>query len=91
MCVYASTNTIQHCTFVHIHCTIVHLQFSIQADGALETDLTYKVIEDSGTTVATVLLKGDLFLAAGLGDSRVVLGLCSVVVLGLLLRGTRSV
>jgi hypothetical protein len=37
--------------------------------------MTYKVIEDSGTTVATVLLKGDLFLAAGLGDSRVVLGL----------------
>jgi serine/threonine protein phosphatase PrpC len=49
----------------------------MQADGALETALTYKVIEDSGTTVATVLLKGDLFLAAGLGDSRVVLGVCA--------------
>jgi len=44
------------------------------ADAQLETDLTYKVIEDSGTTVATALLKGDLLLVAGLGDSRVVLG-----------------
>jgi len=44
------------------------------ADTQLETDLTYKTIEDSGTTVATVLVKGDLLLAAGLGDSRVVLG-----------------
>lgn len=44
------------------------------ADAQLETDLSYKVIEDSGTTVATALLKGDLLLVAGLGDSRVVLG-----------------
>ena len=58
------------CRYMH-----VHIYCYTQADGALETALTYKVIEDSGTTVATVLLKGDLFLAAGLGDSRVVLGL----------------
>jgi len=44
------------------------------ADSALETALTYKIIEDSGSTVATALLKGDLLLVAGLGDSLVVLG-----------------
>jgi hypothetical protein len=32
-------------------------------------------VEDSGTTVATVMVKGDLLLVAGLGDSRVVMGL----------------
>ncbi len=32
-------------------------------------------MEDSGTTVATVMVKGDLLLVAGLGDSRVVMGL----------------
>ena len=32
-------------------------------------------MEDSGTTVATVLVKGDLMLVAGLGDSRVVMGM----------------
>lgn len=35
----------------------------------------YAAVEDSGTTVATVLLKGDLLLVAGLGDSRVVMGM----------------
>lgn len=47
------------------------------ADDKLETDLSYKTIEDSGTTVATALLKGDLLLVAGLGDSRVVLAVAN--------------
>lgn len=38
-------------------------------------ELGYDFVEDSGTTVATVMIKGDLLLVAGLGDSRVVLGL----------------
>lgn len=44
------------------------------ADAALVEAIGYRVAEDSGSTVATAVLKGDLLLVAGLGDSRVVLG-----------------
>mmetsp|Transcript_4412 Transcript_4412/g.11053 ORF Transcript_4412/g.11053 Transcript_4412/m.11053 type:complete len:410 (+) Transcript_4412:35-1264(+) len=46
-----------------------------QCDAKLTEDFGYEFVEDSGTTVATVLIKGDLMLVAGLGDSRVVMGL----------------
>jgi len=44
------------------------------ADAALVDGVGYQTAEDSGSTLATALLKGDLLLVAGLGDSRVVLG-----------------
>ncbi|EKX47218.1 hypothetical protein GUITHDRAFT_152194 [Guillardia theta CCMP2712] len=44
------------------------------ADALLTEELGYPVIEDSGTTCALALVKDDLLLVGGLGDSRVVLG-----------------
>jgi len=52
------------------------------ADQALLQEFGYAAVEDSGTTMAAVMNKGDLLLIAGLGDSRVVLGLEEEGVLG---------